>query len=253
MAKQTKKQVSVFLQSKGGVGKSWVSFFKMLNEKQNEKNLAVVLLDSSQKANQNYDRHVKVLGEENVRVWNIYNQANEYKKSHFFNVFEGIAELKQSYVILDVGAPESNVLREAIEHDAEVNAENLKFLSDELNLDITFNVVVSGADDNVNENIDFFNALNQNMEGYLKVNCLINDHSFKGDGDADTLMQSLVNGAVAKPEQIRIVGRSGVRSNDNPYLQIISLANAELTLNEALKSMATKIRLRHIFSSLNDE
>lgn len=252
MAKQAKKQVSIFLQSKGGVGKSWVSFFKMLNEKQNEKNIGVVLLDSSQKANQNLDRYSKILGNDNVYVWNIYNHSNEYKKSHFFNVFESIAELQQSYIILDVGAPESNVLREAIEHDKEVNAENFKFLADELNLDLTFNVVVSGADDNVNENLDYFNALNQKMSGLLKVNCLVNDHTFKGDNDAENLAKKLIEIGIAKGEQIKIVGRSGIRNNDNPYLDIISVANAEKSLDDALKSMATKIRLRNIFAPLNE-
>lgn len=252
MAKQVKKQVSIFLQSKGGVGKSWVSFFKMLNEKQNGKNIGVVLLDSSQKANQNLDRYSKILGEENVYVWNIYNQASEYKKSHFFNVFENIAELKQDYVILDVGAPESNVLREAIEHDKEVNAENFKYLADELNLDLIFNVVVSGADDNVNENLDYFNALNSKMKGLLKVNCLINDHTFKGDNDAENLAKKLIEIGIANGEQIKIVGRSGIRNNDNPYLDIIAVANAEKSIEEAFKSMATKIRLRNIFVPLNE-
>lgn len=252
MAKQTKKQVSIFLQSKGGVGKSWVSFFKMLNEKQNEKNIGVVLLDSSQKANQNLDRYTKILGSQNVYVWNIYNHSNEYKKSHFFNVFESIAELKQNDIILDVGAPESNVLREAIENDIEVNAQNLKFVADELNLDLVFNVVISGADDNVNENLDYFNALNQKMNGLLKVNCLVNDHTFKADKDAENLVERLIDSKIAKSEQIKIVGRSGIRNNDNPYLDIISVANAEKSLDDAFKSMATKIRLRNIFTPLNE-
>lgn len=252
MAKQTimKKKISIFLQAKGGVGKSWLSFFKTLSEQSQDANLAAVLLDSSQKANQNAMRFIKALGENNVFIVDIYNKNAEYKKSHFFNVFEFIAKQPQQHIILDMGAPESNVFREAIQTDLELTPENIKFLCDDLNLDMKFNVVVSGADDNVNENIDYFNALNKAFKDILPVNCLLNDYTFKAEGESDILSAKLIDNNLASLENIKIVGKSGNRNNDNPYYDIIAVANAEKTLDEANTSMATKIRLRNIMNSL---
>lgn len=242
------KNVSVFLQSKGGVGKSFLAYFKLLTLDPDVS--ATVLLDSSQKANQNAVRHTNILGSQKVKIWDIYNNANEYKKSHFFDVFEKIAELPASDIILDIGAPESNVLREGLTTDQELTGENLKYVAQELGLNIIFNVVVSGADDNVNENINYFNAVNKLLGEYFPVNMLINDYTFKADGESDTLKQDLINNNIAGEEKIFIAGKSGNRNNDNPYLTIIRLANGEISLNDATANMSTRIRVKNILAPL---
>lgn len=242
------KKISVFLQSKGGVGKSFLAYFKLLTIDPNQ--AAVVLLDSSQKANQNAGRHASILGQEKVKVWDIYNNANEYKKSHFFDVFEKMAELPASFIILDIGAPESNVLREALASDEEVTGENLRYACEELGIEVIFNVVVSGADDNVNENLNYFEAVNKLLGRYFTVNMLINDYTFKADGESDLLKNELVADKVADVNQIFIAGKSGSRNNDNPYLTIIKLANGDLSLEEACKNMSTRIRVKNILEPL---
>lgn len=247
MSKQQKK-VSVFLQAKGGVGKSFLAFFKLLTVEPEK--TAVILLDSSQKANQNAGRHRKVVGEKNVKTWDIYNSAHEYKKSHFFDVFENCAGLEAQNIILDFGAPESNVLREALSSDEEVTGENLRYVADELSLDISFNVVVSGADDNVNENIDYFKAINQALNQYFPVRMLINDYTFKADGDSELLKNALLEKGVASENQLSIVGKTGNRNNDNAYLIIASIANGETTLEDGRKNMSVRIRLRNLTEPL---
>lgn len=242
------KKVSVFLQSKGGVGKSFLAYFKLLTLDPSQ--AAVVLLDSSQKANQNATRHASILSHEKVKVWDIYNNTNEYKKSHFFDVFEKIAELPASFIILDIGAPESNVLREGLATDEELTGENLKYIADELGLEIIFNVVVSGADDNVNENLNYFGAVNELLGRFFTVNMLLNDYTFKADGESETLKNELVADGVVNDSNIFIAGKSGSRNNDNPYLTIIKLANGELSMEEATKSMSTRIRVKNILQPL---
>ncbi len=243
-----KKKVSVFLQTKGGVGKSFLGYFKMLGS--DPQKVAVVLLDSSQKANQNKTRHARILGEQNVKVADIYNAASEYKKSHFFQVFEDIAALTPEVVILDVGAPESNVLREALEHDEEVTGENLHYVAEELGMEIIFNVVVSGADDNVNENIDYFAAVNDHLKAFFPVNMLINDVTFKADGESERMRKELVEDGLVTEDQIRVVGKSGSRNNDNAYLEVMAVANGDKSLDDAKKNMSARIRLRNILEPL---
>lgn len=248
MSKKVKKQVSIFLQAKGGVGKSFMGYFKMLTS--DAEKTAVVILDSSQKANQNADRHIKALGEENVQVVNIYNAAGEYKKSHFFTIFGEIAEIDRSLVILDIGAPESNVLREALETDDELTGENLKYITDELNLELIFNVIVSGADDNVNENLNYYGALAKSLESYFKVNMLINDVTFKADKESEALRERLIEKGSGDENNIIVVGKTGQRYNDNPFLTIMSVANGETTLEDANKNLAARIRLRNMLQPL---
>ena len=248
MSKKANKQVSIFLQAKGGVGKSFMGYFKMLTSEPEK--TAVVLLDSSQKANQNADRHARVLGQENVHVVDIYNAAAEYKKAHFFTVFEGIAQIDRPLVILDIGAPESNVLREALETDEELTGENLKYIAEDLGLDMTFNVIVSGADDNVNENLNYYVALSNSLAHFFKVNMLINDVTFKADKESEALRTRLIEKGLGNESNILIVGKSGHRNNDNPFLTIMSVANGETTLEDAQKSIAARIRLRNMLEPL---
>jgi hypothetical protein len=243
-----KKKVSIFLQAKGGVGKSFISYFKMLDS--DPEKVAVVLLDSSQKANQNKDRHIKVLGDGKVFSTNIYNSSSEYKKNHFFDVFEKIAGLSQENVILDVGAPESNVFREALATDEDFSGEGLAMIADDLGLDMVFNVLISGADDNVNENMDYFTVLNQYLSGHLKVNMVINDVTFKSDGDSDRLAQAIVADGLCSPDQVVVVGKSGNRNNDNAYLTIMAVANGDSSLADAQQKVGTRIRLRRMLEPL---
>lgn len=244
----TSKQVSIFLQAKGGVGKSFIGYFKVLGSEAGK--TAVFLLDSSQKANQNADRHAKLLGSENVHVVNIYNAASEYKRSHFFDIFEAVSKIDRPLVILDIGAPESNVLREALETDEELTGENLKFIAGDLGLDMTFNVIVSGADDNVNENLNYYVALSNTLAAHFKVNMLINDVTFKADRESEALRTRLIEKGLGNESNIMIVGKSGHRNNDNPFLTIMSVANGETSLEDAQKSMSARIRLRKMLEPL---
>lgn len=245
---QAGKKVSVFLQAKGGVGKSFLGYLRVLAS--DTHNTAAVLLDSSQKANQNAGRHTKTLGAENVHVLNIDSANHEYKRNHFFDIFEQVSMIDRPFVILDIGAPESHVFRTALEYDNEMTAENLKYMADDLGLELTFNVVVSGADDNINENLNYFVALDKALKDYFRVNMLINDVTFKEDNDSESLRNDLISESVASEQNVFIVGQSGQRHNDNAYLTIMSLANGDVTLDEARKSIGARIRLRNMLEPL---
>ena len=118
---------------------------------------------------------------------------------------------RQPLVILDIGAPESNVLREALETDDELTGENLKYITDELDLELIFNVIVSGADDNVNENLNYYGALAKSLESYFKVNMLINDVTFKADKESEALRERLIEKGSGDENNIIVVGKTGQR------------------------------------------
>jgi hypothetical protein len=245
----SKKNVSIICQAKGGVGKTFITGMLIHKHIVDENPISLVLLDSSQKANQNKERFSKLVPD--VKVWDIYNTSNEYKRSHFFEVFGSITKLPTNDVICDFGAPESSIFREALESDRELTPENLLEISNDLGIELTFNVVVSGADDNVSENIDYFNSLNKQLGDFFKVNCLINDYTFKSDDSSRILAEKLADLEIAKPEQIRIVGYTGNRINDNGYIVLIQLMNCDLTYLEAIQNIPAKIRLRNMFQQLN--
>ena len=241
--------MSVFAQSKGGVGKSFICYFKTLTCDLND--VAVVLLDSSDKSTENSKKYSALLGESNVNVANIYSAKNVYTKSNFYNIFEGIAGLPQGSVIVDMGAPESNVLREGLmEARQELSGEELSLITKELDLEVIFNVVVSGAQDQIDRNLEYFASLKKGLGDYFRLNLVINDVFFDDDGESDELKQTLIADGLAAEENIFIAGQTGKRYDDQTYYKLMSVLNGEESLEAVNQSVVSRIRMRKILEPL---
>lgn len=248
------KKVSICCQSKGGTGKSTVSILAIYSKLKSNENVISILIDSSLKAKQNLERSKQILGESNVKDWSVTGiNSDELKKANFFNVFTEIAKITSgdASIVIDLGAGESHTLRQSfIQDDAEFSPENLSLLAQQYEMEIIFNVIVSGSDDCVNENLEYFDAINRSCKAFFVVNCIINDYTLKNEGDSIILKSKILNAGLAEESQIIITGYTGNRLMDNPYLEILSVLNAEKSINDSSLGFGTNLRLNKILNQL---
>jgi hypothetical protein len=248
------KKISIFLQSKGGTGKSTIATLAIYSKMQSNETVYSILVDSSLKAKQNLERHIQILGESNVKDWAITGiNSDELKKANFFDIFEEIAKMghdNDSFVI-DLGAGESHTKRQSfIQENSEFSPENLAFFAQQEQMEIRFNVIVSGSDDCVNENLEYFDSINKSCKSYFEVNCIINDYTLKNEGDSSKLKAKIIASGLAEEGQVIITGYTGNRLMDNPYLEILSILNTEKSIIDPNLSFGTKLRLNKILTQL---
>ena len=79
---------------------------------------------------------------------------------------------------------------------------------------------------------------------------VINDVTFKSDGDSDRLAQAIVADGLCSPDQVVVVGKSGNRNNDNAYLTMMAVANGDSSLADSQQKVGTRIRLRRMLEPL---
>lgn len=246
MKNETKKTVKIFCQAKGGVGKSFITYFKMLELKSKSVDAEVILLDSSQKADQNKDRLTKVFGKEKIHVLDIKNQNNELKRIQIYDVLQFASTLKSTNILIDFGASESTILGEALEYDKEFDVENFKYIASELNIMLEFNVLISGSSDNIKETIKYFELFSSIFSKDFKVIGLVNDYTFQADNDSGKLEDIL-----KANHNVQVVGTSGNRSADTVYDIIKKIANSDISIEEAMsKNIASRFRINNMLKQL---
>lgn len=171
----SKKQVHFIVQSKGGVGKSFLTYLIALKN-QFETNAAFFDLDSSTQTSVN---QLKFLKDKN-RVYKIslLDDRKKIIRDRLFTSIKKIVEIPdfQTY-FLDFGAPESEQLPALFSIDFKASA--LKKFENQINTTFIFHVVIAGNTAYM-ASMEYLKSMIQTLSGHFPIIAHANENSFYG-------------------------------------------------------------------------
>jgi len=165
MAKSAKsmKQLNFILQSKGGVGKSFLVWLLANQEKENETALFIDLDNSTQTSNA---RLARLVGQNRVSHYSILDENKKIEREEFLNMLQAFSQIPAQKIYIDFGAPESEEFLKFLRY--EFSAETLKEAADMLEISIRFNVIIAG-NDTVSACLNYSQALTGLIQDYFPV------------------------------------------------------------------------------------
>lgn len=134
------KKVHLILQSKGGVGKSLLTWL-LANQFKNED---VLFIDTDESTKTSSRRLNSFLDEGKSLFFPILNDNKKLEREMFLSMFERIANVEEKTVFVDFGAPESEEFRKLLEF--EIDSESLVSELKRINIALVLFIVVAGRD-----------------------------------------------------------------------------------------------------------
>ncbi|PWJ53427.1 hypothetical protein CLV98_12341 [Dyadobacter jejuensis] len=230
-----KKQVTFICQSKGGTGKSFITWFIAKIKK--DEPAAFIDLDKSTRTS---SRLKKIVGEKRVLELSIMDENRKLDREMFLNLFEKIATTKTNEWYVDLGAPESDELKSFLAN--EVPANELREILEEIGIELKIIIVLAGGDA-LNASIQYYSDLAEMVESNLTIVALKNQGTF-GSLQAQEAGEILLNNLGINR---KIVGSMPV---GNSAREITKLINGDIT-DEAL-SLAGKRTLRKLMEEIKE-
>lgn len=181
------KNVTLIMQSKGGVGKSFLTWFIAQIEKENK---AVYFIDVDSETQTSKTRIPGIVGEERIGLYKILNDNKKLDREQLINLFELISKTKipEDYY-LDFGASESREFKSLLEFDfpAEIFVDAIK----ELKLNLRIFIVVSGKD-SLAACSKFFKEINDLIGDLIEVKFVQNEGTFGSKAEIENSKDNLL-------------------------------------------------------------
>lgn len=153
------KQLHFIVQSKGGVGKSMLTYLLGLS-KENDVHSLFVDVDSS---TQTSTRQLKFLGENRTETLSLLNSKEVLVRDNLVTYLESLVDVPFHNIYFDFGAPESEQLPALIERDLPI-----KEFMDELGFKANFYVVIGGGGA-YKSSIDYMKKILKSLNGDFDV------------------------------------------------------------------------------------
>lgn len=178
------KTIYLNIQSKGGSGKSMLTYLQALKHENNDQ-VAFVDLDSSTKTS---SRQLKFIGEkdtERVFAVDIFDNIKKIEREKLFKILEALANNNFNEVYVDFGAPESEQLPRLFSLDFSVD--DFKEFEEELEIKIVFNIVLAGGTAYASC-FEYLKQVTSAVKGRFEINVYLNELTFK---NYDSLIEHL--------------------------------------------------------------
>ncbi len=231
-----KKQVTFIAQSKGGTGKSFITWFIAQNKKETQ--TAFIDLDKSTRTSA---RLKKIVGDKRVLELSIIDENMKLDREMFLNLFENISKTKTNEWYVDLGAPESDELKSFFIN--EVPAEELQQILDEIGVELRILVIIAG-EDAFNASVKFYQDLQQLAGQYIHIQAVKNEGTFNTNQSkeaGDKLLQDL-------GIDFKKVGSMPVGNSSRELIALISGTESEGNL-----SLAGRRSLKKVTEELKSE
>ncbi len=161
------------IQSKGGAGKSMLTYLQALKNENNEKTLFVDL-DNSTKTSLKQLQFLSV--KKRIAEVSINDNKRRIDREKLFDVIEKLAALEPfETIFIDFGAPESQQFPSLFNLD--FSAGELKDFETALDAKFVFNVIVAGGASYVSC-MEFTHEVSESLKGLFDVNIWLNEYSF---------------------------------------------------------------------------
>ena len=136
------KTMYLNIQSKGGAGKSMLTYLQGLKHQENDQ-VAFVDLDSSTQTSFKQLKFICDKNQDRVLRIDIFDNFKKIEREKLFQIFEALNAFNYKEFFIDFGAPESEQLPGLFSIDFSID--EFKQFEKELNVKIVFNVVVAGG------------------------------------------------------------------------------------------------------------
>jgi hypothetical protein len=204
------------VQSKGGAGKSMLTYLQALHNEEN-KNVLFVDLDSSTKTS---IRQLKFLASgQRIAEINLLDHNKKIDREKLFEVMESLNQHDFETFYLDFGAPESQQLPAIFTFDFTV--EQFKEFETYLDAKFLFNIILAGGP-SFSSCIEFTDQMIHPLGKFFDCNLYLNEYTFQGQ---PTLINEIEQYAEKYCDIITCIKRFGNfatdRTSGQKILQVI--------------------------------
>lgn len=221
------KQVNLILQSKGGVGKSLLTWF-LANRYSTDENVLFMDVDDSTRTSSS--RLASILSSpERSMFYPILNEQKKLEREYFLGLFERISKLEAEVIFLDFGAPESEEFRKLLAY--EISAEDLAIELADMGILLRLYIVMAGRDA-FESCSKFLLSIRSTVGIHLEVKVLLNEGTFGGIEDLNIVIERLSKTGVTT---IYPFGNLGESQSGKDIIELISIGKKPENLTLAMK------------------
>jgi len=221
------KQVHLILQSKGGVGKSLLTWFLANHYSDSE---SVLFMDVDESTRTSSSRLASILSTpERSLFYPILNEQKKLEREYFLTLFERISNLSTEQIFLDFGAPESEEFRKLLEY--EISAEDLSVELAAIGIELILYVIVAGRD--AFESCSRYLLSMSTIVGtHIEIKILMNEGTFGGTEGINFGRESLSKLGFPK---VSSIGNLGESQSGRDIIKLVSLGKKPDNLSLAMK------------------
>lgn len=161
------------IQSKGGAGKSMLTYLQALKHEQDE-NALFVDLDSSTKTSVKQLRFIGL--RKRVIEVDMLDKIRKIEREKLFEVLESLNRMPFHHFYVDFGAPESEQLPGLFSID--YTMDEFCGFAEELNAEFRFNVVMAGGTA-YRSCFDYLKRITELVDGRFPVTAFVNEYTFQ--------------------------------------------------------------------------
>ncbi|MDF7821847.1 hypothetical protein P1X15_29800 [Runella sp. MFBS21] len=237
------KQLHFILQSKGGVGKSFLVWLLANQQKDNQSVIFIDLDNSTQTSNARLNG---LVGPNRVSHYSILDENKKIEREEFLNMLQVFAQAPVEKIYVDFGAPESEEFLKFLRY--EFSAETLKEAADMLEVSISFNVVIAG-NDTVSACLNYSQALTSLTQDFFAVHWFYNVGLSGGIDSRDTTkaMLEMIISTNGLKTQLIPFGDLGFSQSSKDIVKML----ADGSTPEAL-SFASKLKFNQVMKEFQN-
>lgn len=237
------KKIHFILQSKGGAGKSFLTYLLALKEEANEKALFVEL-DSSTKSSTKNLRFLAGRTPARFAELSLLDDRRKIVRDKLIAGVEGLNKLEgYESIYCDCGAPESEQFPALVSYD--LKAKDLKDFADYLGVKFVFHIVVAGGTSYVSC-VDYMQQLVSNLGGLFEIYIEINETTFYGFSHLLEEVKSYASDKKNKITAVRNFGDIDITSDIGKSI----MANIEQGNGFDELPFAAKLKMRNEFEKI---
>lgn len=171
------KTIYLNIQSKGGAGKSMLTYLQALKHENNEKT-AFVDLDGATKTSKD---QLRFIGEKTDRLYevDVFDRLKKIEREKLFNILEALNTTAFDEIFIDFGAAESEQLPRLLSIDFSID--EFKRFETEMEMKIVFNVVLAGGTAYLSC-FEYLKRITELVKGRFDVYAYINELTFQNYG-----------------------------------------------------------------------
>jgi CobQ/CobB/MinD/ParA nucleotide binding domain len=231
------KKVHLILQSKGGVGKSLLTYF-LANLFADDSDVLFCDVDESTKTSS--ERLISILPKERNLYFPILNGDKNFDRELFFQLFEKISKSSYNKIFVDFGAPESQEFRKLLEF--EIDAKTLFVALRDLGIELILLVVIAGGD-SYKTSYNYYQSLEELIGNALYLKAVMNQGTF---GDIEGINFGRQNLTMAAGEDnVLFFGNLGKGFSSEGIKNMVKLAE-KIDTKDPKMPFAIKLKLNTI-------
>ena len=237
------KKIHFFINSKGGVGKTFLNYLIALMNESNEKSLFVDVDSSAQKADTSPLNFLSGRTPARLSSINLLDERERIDRAGLFASLEDLAKTDYEDIYLDFGATESADFPALVTR--EIKPKDFKAFEEHLKVKFVFHFVVAGGTDYV-RSTQYLSSFVSLIAGLFEIYIRPNQKTFYGFGQ---LLEELKTYSTDKKNKITGIREFGDFDVTNAIGKEI-VANMEQGKGKSELAYATKLKLNNEFEKL---